>query len=219
MGIQSFGEQFDLKKLIHARNVSRELTYELSSFIRPGMIEDEAQEIYKNLCSKYPVEKQWHPPKIRFGLNTLCNFRDQSVPYVLQEEDLFFIDIGPVIEGHEADYGETFTVGNRFDFKNIALRSQTVFHEVKAFWLKEKASGEKLYEFARDRANHYGFTLNMGNDGHRIGDFPHHVHFKGGLAETNEVIIPNAWILEIHLYSHDKKFGAFFEDLLTDENL
>jgi len=54
----------------------------------------------------------------------------------------------------------------------------------------------------------------MGSDGHRIGDFPHHVFFKGSLTECEETVIPNAWILEIHLWSPDKKFGAFYEDVL-----
>lgn len=219
MGIQSFGEKFDLKKLIHARDVAREMTYELSSMFRPGMTEDEAHKLYKELCTKYPVEKQWHPPKLRFGPNSICNFKDVSVPYTLQEEDVFFIDIGPVIDGHEADYGETFAIGNQHLHKNIALRSKTVFDEVKAYWMANKTTGEKLYEFAKQRAEHYGYVLNMGSDGHRIGDFPHHIHFKGALPETDEVIIPNAWILEIHLYTKDKKFGAFFEDILTDSPL
>lgn len=219
MGIQSFGDQFDLNKLLHARDVAREITYELSSMLRPGMTEDEAHKLYKELCLKYPVEKQWHPPKIRFGPNSICNFKDVSVPYTLQDEDIFFIDIGPVIDGHEADYGETFAIGNQHLHKNIALRSKTVFDEVRSYWMENKTTGEKLYEFAKQRAEHYGYILNMGSDGHRIGDFPHHIHFKGALPETEEVIIPNAWILEIHLYSKDKKIGAFFEDILTDSLL
>ncbi len=219
MGVQSFGEHFDLKKLIHARNVAREMTYELSSHLRPGMTEEDAHRLYKELCTRYPVEKQWHPPKLRFGPNTICNFKDVSDPHVLGEEDIFFIDIGPVIEGHEADYGETFAVGNIFAQKHIALSAEKVFREVSDHFKNNRTTGEKLYEFAKSRAEHYGYFLNMGSDGHRIGDFPHHIHFKGALPETEEVVVPNAWILEIHLYNPDKKFGAFFEDILTDIDL
>lgn len=219
MGIQSFGESFDLKKLIRARNLAREISFELSSHLRPGMTEADAHSLYKEICTRHPVEKQWHPPKFRFGPNTICNFRDDSVSHVLGDEDIFFIDIGPVIEGHEADYGETFSLGNSFEFKNIALRSKTVFSEVQDYFRKNKVTGQMLYEFASKRADHYGFILNQRQDGHRIGDFPHHVHFRGGLPETSEIVIPNAWILEIHLFHREKKFGAFFEDLLTDMEL
>lgn len=219
MGIQDFGGNFSLEKLIQARNIAREITYELSSMIRPGMTEDEAHVLYKSICSKYPIEKQWHPPKIRFGPNTICNFKDQSVPYTLQEEDIFFIDIGPVIDGHEADYGESFTVGDIYEEKNIAYTSKKIFDEVLSYWTINRVSGEELYDYASERAEHYGYILNLGNDGHRIGDFPHHIHFKGGLPEMDEVIVPNAWILEIHLLNQTRTYGAFFEDLLTDEIL
>jgi methionine aminopeptidase len=219
MGIQDFGGKFQLDKLIAARSVARDLAYELSSHITPGMTEEDAHKIYKELCSKFPLEKQWHPAKLRFGPNTLCQFKDVSVPYILGEEDVFFIDIGPVIDGHEADYGETFTVGKNFDHRNIAETSKKVFQEVADFWKIQRCTGEELYLYAQERAEFYGYELSMGSDGHRIGDFPHHIHFKGGMPEVMEEIIPNAWILEIHLHNREKTFGAFFEDILTDEEL
>lgn len=217
MGIQSFGLDFDLKKLLRARSVARDMTHELASLIEPGMSEEEAHQLYKELLTRYPVEKQWHPPKLRFGPNTICNFKDPSVPYRLQEEDLFFIDIGPVVEGHEADYGETFTLGENFEYKLLAGRARDLFAEVSECWLKRRPSGPELYSFAEKRAKEWGYLFNSHQDGHRIGDFPHHIHFKGGLAECEETVVANAWILEIHLWEPRKRFGAFFEDLLTDE--
>ncbi|MFP5384622.1 MAG: M24 family metallopeptidase [Bacteriovoracia bacterium] len=217
MAIQDFGEKFDLKKLFLARDTARDITYELASLIRPGMIEEDAHKLYKELCLKYPVEKQWHPPKLRFGPNTICNFKDLSVPYVLKEDDIFFIDIGPVVEGHEADYGETFFLGSNFDHKRICDAQKKVFRKVTDHWKRNGEKGSLLYEFAKKSADEEGFILNSGQDGHRIGDFPHHVHFRGGLAECEEKVIPNAWILEIHLWQPDKKYGAFFEDILSDQ--
>lgn len=219
MGIQSFGDSFNLETFIEARDVAREITYELSSLMRPGMTEAQAHELYKSICKTRGITKQWHPAKIRFGKNTLKNFRDESDPHVLEEEDIYFIDIGPVWKNHEADYGETFTLGNKFDHKHIALASLKVFEEVRDHWMKHKPSGEDLYEFATKSAEKLGYKLLMNSDGHRIGDFPHHVHFKGGLAECEEVVVPNAWILEIHLQDKMRNIGAFFEDILTDSAL
>ncbi len=219
MGIQDFGPHFNLETFYRARNVARDITFELSSLIRPGMTEAQAHQFYKELSEKYGIQKQWHPPKLRFGPNTLKNFRDESAPHLLQEEDIFFIDIGPVIEGHEADYGETFVLGNIFDQKHIADCSQKVFHEVSQFWKTHPCQGDELYEFAKKRSAHYGYHLNMGSDGHRIGDFPHHIFFKGGLLECEENLVPNAWILEIHLWNQQRSFGAFFEDILTTQDL
>jgi hypothetical protein len=125
--------------------------------------------------------------------------------------------IGPVVDGHEADYGETFWLGANYEYKKICDAQIKVFEDVRDHWRKTQDSGPLLYEFAKKRADLHGYVLNVGQDGHRIGDFPHHVHFRGGLAECEEAIIPNAWILEIHLWDRKKEFGAFFEDLLSDQ--
>ena len=217
MAIQDFGEKFDLGKLFQARNTARKITYELADLLRPGMTEDDAHKLYKDLCLKYSIEKQWHPPKLRLGPNTVCNFKDPSVPYVLQEEDIFFIDIGPIIDGHEADYGETFTIGSNSEYKRICEAQRKIFNEVTEYWKQNGIQGPELYEFAKKRAEADGFILNDNQDGHRIGDFPHHVFFRGGLAECEEKVIPNAWILEIHLWDSSKRFGAFYEDILTND--
>lgn len=153
MDIQDFGETFDLSKFYHARDVTHEL--------------------YKEISKHQDVEKNWHPPKLRFGPNTLKTFKEPSDPYILQDEDILYIDIGPVIDGHE------------------------------------------LYRWAETRAQELGYKLNMGSDGHRIGDFPHHVFFKGAIIECDEELLPHAWILEIQLDHPKLKFGAFYEDILS----
>ena len=214
MAIQDFGEKFDLKKFYHARDVARDMAHELASKIKPDMVEDDAHELYKKICLKHGVEKNWHPAKLRFGPNTLKTFKEPSDPYTLQEEDIFYVDIGPVIDGHEADYGETFVLGSNFEHKHVADCSKKIFDEVSEYWHKTKTRGPALYEWATARAKEYGYHLNMGSDGHRIGDFPHHVFFKGAIIECDEELLPNAWILEIQLDHPKLKFGAFYEDIL-----
>lgn len=214
MAIQDFGEKFDLKKFYHAREIARDMAYELASKIKPGMAEDDAHELYQKICVKHGVEKNWHPAKLRFGPNTLKTFKEVSDPYTLQDEDIFYVDIGPVVDGHEADYGETFTIGSNFEHRHVADTSKKLFDEVSAYWNQTKTRGPALYHWASARAKEYGYHLNMGSDGHRIGDFPHHVFFKGAIIETDEELLPNAWILEIQLDHPKLKFGAFYEDIL-----
>src|SRR5690606_26659073 len=126
MGIQKFGETFDLSKLMGARDLAREITFELADFIKPGMTEQHAHTLYKGLLKKHGVEKQWHPAKLRFGPNTLKDFHEPSVPHVLRDNDLFFIDIGPIYQNHEADFAETFVVGNDEEHRKIAEASKLV---------------------------------------------------------------------------------------------
>ena len=54
----------------------------------------------------------WHDVYVRFGSNTLKTFGAESDPgIVLKENDIFFIDIGPVWGETEGDGGDTFVVG------------------------------------------------------------------------------------------------------------
>ncbi len=219
MTVQSFGEKFDLVKLIQARNLAKEIAYEVRDFIKPGMTETHTHQFYKEICQKHGITKQWHPPKFRFGPNTLLNFKDKSQDYVLKENDIFFIDLGPIINDHEADFGETFFIGSNLEHKRICELQRKIFNEVRDYWQTTYKSGMELYQFAKDLAASHNVILNIDQDGHRIGDFPHHIYYKGSLQETDFQIVPNAWILEIHLWDKDKRFGAFYEDLLTDFNL
>ncbi len=214
MGIQDFGEKFNLQKFFHARDVARDMVHELASQIRPGMSEEQAHEMYQSICLQHQIDKNWHAPKIRFGPNTLKSFKEISDPYILKEEDIFYVDIGPVVNEHEADYGETFFVGQNYEHKKISDACQKIFDEVNHYWIKTKSPGPQLYEFADQAARYHGYRLNMGSDGHRIGDFPHHVFFKGAIIECQEELLENAWILEIQLDHPNLKFGAFFEDIL-----
>lgn len=219
MGVQNFGEKFDLVKLIDARNLAKEIAYQIRDRIQPGMSEEQAHGFYKELCQKNNITKQWHPPKFRFGPNTLLSFKDKSQNYVLQENDIYFIDIGPIINDHEADFGETFYLGNNIEHKRICELQRVIFNEVRDYWQTTYKSGPELYEFAQDLASSHNVILNNDQDGHRIGDFPHHIYYKGSLQDCELQIIPNAWILEIHIWDKDKRFGAFYEDLLTDHKL
>jgi Xaa-Pro aminopeptidase len=214
MSIQAFGEKFNLKKFYHARDLAKLMASNLASKIQPGMVESDAHEIYKAICKENGVEKNWHAPKLRFGPNTLKTFKEPSDPHTLQEEDIFYIDIGPIVDEHEADYGETFQIGNHLEQKRIIESSKVVFTEVREHWRASGKTGKALYDWAYARAEALGYHLNMGSDGHRISDFPHHVFFKGAIIDCNEALIPDAWILEIQLDHPSLKFGAFYEDIL-----
>jgi len=215
MDIQAFGPHFDLNKFIFARDTARELCHDLSSRVQIGMTEEDLHQLYKSLGPKYGVEKNWHPAKLRIGSNTIKSFKDVSAPVELQEEDIFFIDIGPVIDGHEADYGEPFSIGENFEHKRIVEKAQELWNIVADHWRTHSISGHRLYDFAVIEAKKMGYVLNLNEKGHRVSDFPHAIIHKGKLMECEEVPVPYAWILEIHLIHPDLKIGAFFEDILV----
>ena len=57
----------------------------------------------------------------------------------------------------------------------------------------------------------------MDLSGHRLSDYPHSAHYDGPLAEVTFKPSPNLWVLEIAIASPDKTFGAFYEDLLLED--
>ena len=210
---EGLGEGFNLVDYVAAQRLTTQICQELAHSLTPGVYEEEAHELFKTLLKKHGLAKVWHPTKIRFGVNTLCNFRELGEPQQrLHEGELFFVDIGPIVNGHEGDYGETYRCGGGGDA--LITASRDVFNLTQKAWQEQKRTGPALYEVAKRACIERGYKLNMQMDGHRLGDFPHHLHFKGDLATFNHVPIPGVWVLEIHVIDEQRQRGAFYEDIL-----
>jgi Xaa-Pro aminopeptidase len=192
----------------------------LAADLKSGASEAETKKRLTDLLKNLGSSKNWHPPQIRFGCNTTQPFGKPSQPNVLlQENDLFFLDIGPVFcindVEYEADVGQTFVLGSDSEMQALARDSEIIFNEVKERWSLGKLSGLPLYEFAKERARLRGWRLSLeGASGHRIGDFPHSVYHRGKLKSFDEPPTPNRWILEIHIFHPEREIAAFFEDVL-----
>lgn len=214
--IEKVGEKFDSSLIENARKKTWELVYAIAAQVKPGQTEKDVEELSKSIFAEFGVEKKWHPSKFRFGVNTLKSFREVSEPgVVLQENDLFFVDIGPVFNDHEGDCGKTFAVGNNKEHHDVVKASEEIYNVVKNCWKETGKSGAELYEFAMDEAKKRGYIMTLTSaDGHRIGDFPHAIHHKGSLVDFNEKPSSQRWILEIQIRHPEKPFGAFYEDML-----
>lgn len=211
---EGVGKGFDAERLLAARLRSIEATRRIAAELRPGMREADADRIAARVFEELGFERIWHPTHIRFGRNTLKLYKEPSEPdVVLGENDLFFIDIGPVWEGHEGDYGDTFIVGDEPARQAIAIAARRLFETVALRW-REGCTGRELYAFAESAALAEGYVLNLGSPGHRLGDFPHSVHRAGKLAVADFPPSPGLWVLEIQIRHPSLPIGAFYEDLL-----
>jgi hypothetical protein len=162
------------------------------------------------------MERAWHPTVVRFGANTLKVFSDRSSEdTVLGTRDIFFIDMGPVFDGHEADVGATFTTGADPLMADCARDVKLLFERVKTIWQGGAVVGPALYDAAQTEAGVLGWTLNLDIKGHRVGDYPHSIHGGGKLGDFDAVPSPGLWILEIQIRHPTEPFGAFYEDLLV----
>jgi Xaa-Pro aminopeptidase len=212
---EAVGAAFDLDAMRYASAQSWCAVERMVDAFKPGLRESEAQALGKTILDGLGMERIWHPLHIRFGANTLKKFNEKSDgDPELGDDDIFFIDIGPVFRGHEGDVGATFTTGSDPEKAACAAAAKTLFDDVSRVWRDEKLTGPALYDYADRRARDTGWKLNLDIQGHRVSDFPHSIYKAGDLGKFYGVPAPGVWILEIQIAHPDKPFGAFYEDLL-----
>ncbi|MBI5630766.1 MAG: aminopeptidase P family protein [Elusimicrobia bacterium] len=206
---------FDLSRLLKARERTLQAVAEIAGAMKAGMPEEDAYGIAKAVLAEMGAEKHWHRPWIRFGPNTTKLYGELSAPGCrLGPDDIFFVDIGPVWGGYEGDAGDTFTTGSNAEFFRCRDGARRIFDAVSKRWRQKSLAGRALYEFARKKADELGWALNLRANGHCLSDFPHALYYKGGLAEVSFAPSPHAWVLEIQIRHPSREFGAFYEDLL-----
>jgi Xaa-Pro aminopeptidase len=213
---ETVGEKFQLNLLQEARDKTFALIEQVSAVIRPGMTENEARTIIQKIQKEMGSARSWHAPQIRFGENTLMSFGQKGKENnVLGDNDIFFLDLGPLFNDHEGDVGRPFTVGTDTEMQKCCIDAQDIWNEVRNHWLQESASGHELYQFATKCAESRGWKLlHKEANGHRISDFPHAIHIRGTIEGFEDKPAPDRWILEIQIRHPSRPFGAFYEDLL-----
>jgi hypothetical protein len=217
--IEGVGAAFDMQRMLEQRTRTLAAVTAIAAAIRPGMVEEEAVALANSLLAQRQMRRGWHKVNLRFGVNTTLHFHTASQPgVVLGENDVFFIDIGPVFEHWEGDAGDTFVVGHDADLARCAADARAVFHAARRRWLAGGLSGRGLYDFAAAEASRLGWVLNLDMNGHRISDFPHKAIFSGSLAQIDFAPSAGLWVLEIQIRHPTRPFGAFFEDLLLEDS-
>lgn len=215
---EQVGPAFSIDGMLQAREKTRKAIRTIAALIQPGMVEEDAVDMAKRTLIASSLNLTWHPTRVRFGRNTTKAMKQASEPgVVLQENDLFFIDMAPRFEAWEGDGGATFTVGHNEKYARCAADAEALFHDVRKVWLKERLSGEALYRYADRQAKKMGWELNFDLPGHRVSDFPHAAIHTGSLADFTATPSAMRWILEIHLRDPENRFGAFFEDMLLED--
>jgi hypothetical protein len=218
--LEKVGEDYSADHMFKVRGMTRAAIHDIAARAKPGMVEEDAVEMARDILAEAGMVRGWHDVYVRFGTNTTKTFGEASDPgVVLGADDIFLIDIGPVFEAWEGDGGDTFLTGTDVDKARCAGDARTLFHVVRKKWEAEKTTGRALYDFAVGEARRMGWELNMDLSGHRISEFPHEAHYAGPMAEVN--FTPSAgplWVLEIHIRHPSEKYGAFYEDMLLDDS-
>jgi Xaa-Pro aminopeptidase len=217
--LERVGTAYSAEKMFVIRDLTRAAIHAIAAAVRPGMLEEQAVAMAKNLLAERGMLRGWHDVYVRFGSNTTKTFGAASDPgVVLGADDVFFIDIGPVFEEWEGDGGDTFVTGSDPEMARCAEDARKLFHLVRKKWEQESATGKALYDYATAAAAQLGWELNLDLSGHRLSDFPHAAIYEGPLATLDFTPSPRLWVLEIHIRHPTRGFGAFFEDMLLDDS-
>jgi Xaa-Pro aminopeptidase len=216
--LEATGQKFSLENLMDVRARTRKAVHLIAGQIEPGMAEEEAKAVARKTLKEMEMRRGWHHIIVRCGPNTTKDFMEKSEPgVVLGENDIFFVDIGPIYGDTEGDAGDTFVFGSDPEHLRAKKEVRQIWDEVRQEWFTTGSTGKELYDRATGVAASYGWKLNMDLSGHRLSDFPHSAHYDGPLAEVEFRPNPNLWVLEIAIAHPDGSFGAFYEDLLLED--
>ena len=130
--------------MIKARDLTFEAVRRIVGAVHPGMTEGRSHDVANEILAGMGMERLWHRNVIRFGAGTLETFFGDFQPdYVLGADDIFYVDLGVVWDGHEGDAGDTFVVGDDPQMHACAEAARKLWHEVAARWRDEGLNGPR----------------------------------------------------------------------------
>jgi methionyl aminopeptidase len=216
--LEATGEKFSVEQLMDVRARTRKAVHLIADQVEVGMIEEDAKAMARATLTDLGMRRGWHHIIVRFGPNTTKDFMEKSERgVVLGADDIFFVDIGPIYGDTEGDAGDTFVVGDNPEHHRAKRDVRIIWDQVRDKWFDDGTTGKELYDYAIETSESFGWNLNLDLSGHRLSDFPHSAHYDGPLAEVEFRPNPNLWVLEIAIVHPDGTFGAFYEDLLLED--
>lgn len=223
-------EQVRVRRLVDAQNKAAQLFDEIDqrAMIRPGVGEKQlSDEIHDLAAAMFGVTRHWHRRIVRAGENTLQPFKEHPPDRVIAADDIVFLDLGPIFQEWEADFGRTFVLGNDPTKHAVREALARVWQAGRDYFSEQPSvTGAQLYDHVVGVARAAGFEWGSPIAGHLVGEFPHKKIVGDGVQwyitpGSNEPLRrddaagrPCHWILEVHLVDRPRGFGGFYEQLL-----
>jgi Xaa-Pro aminopeptidase len=218
-------------KLLNAELITKQLfeTVEGNNLIVAGKSEAQlSKEVTELALEKFGLDKHWHKKIVRTGANTLATYPQDPADRIIQQDDILFIDFGPIVEGYEADLGRTYVLGN--DPTKLKLKNdvEAAWFEMQD-WIKQHTSlkASTIFQYAVDKAKAYGWEFGGEIAGHIVGKYPHEQPLDPKSLELDihpdnhdDIFLLDAngdkrhWILELQFIDREKQIGGYFEQLI-----
>jgi|SRR5271156_840912 len=187
---------------------------EEQNLIQPGRSETEINEsIYMLARSMYGITRYWHKRIVRAGRNTLRPYDENPPDLKVSGDDVVFLDLGPVFEDWEADFGRTYVTGSDKLCQDI---EEAFANGKKYFQQHPDITGAELYRYAQELGEQAGWEYGGPIAGHLIGQFPHekvaddkitlyvHPNNHRRMREPDATGRDRHWIFEIHFVDRSR---------------
>jgi Xaa-Pro aminopeptidase len=223
-------EEVRAERLLDAQGKAAQLFDEIErrAMIRPGIGEQRlSDEIHQLAAEMFGVTRHWHRRVVRAGENTLQPFRERPPDRVVADDDIVFLDLGPIFEEWEADFGRTFVLSDDPHKEAVRDALPRVWQAGREYFNRRPdVTGAELFDFVVGVTQAEGFEFGNSLAGHLVGEFSHKKIAGPGVEWY---IMPGSdkpmrrrdptgrlchWILEIHLVDRVRGFGGFYEQLL-----
>ncbi|MEY2830103.1 MAG: hypothetical protein RIQ33_1961 [Bacteroidota bacterium] len=221
-----------ISNLILAEKKAKQLFTEAENrnYFSANQLESELNtKLYQLADELFNIKKFWHKRIVRCGVNTLLPYQANPIDLIINENDILFIDFGPVFEEWEADFGRTYVIGN--DAQKLKLKNdvEQAWHIGKHFFDENYATltCSQFYNFTKELALKMGWQYGNHHCGHLIGNFPHELILGDEInnyfhADNHQLIATldifnqkRYWIYEIHFIDTKSQIGGFFEQLIS----
>lgn len=227
---EAVDERTRATRLLEAQDKAAELFDAISArrMVRAGITERELSDEIRDLAADlFGVTRHWHKRIVRAGENTLETARGNPPNLTIADDDIVFVDLGPLFEEWEADFGRTFVLGD--DPRKLALRDDLprIWNAGRDFFDRHpEITGADLFDHVVELSEAAGWHFGGVIAGHLVGQFPHE-NIPGDKIES--YVAPGSthpmrrkdrsgnqchWILEVHLVEPDRRYGGFHEELL-----
>jgi Xaa-Pro dipeptidase len=219
-----------IARLLDAQDKAARLFEEIGDrqLVRAGVSERALSNEIRDLANDmFGLTRHWHKRIARSGENTLETARDNPPDRVIGDDDIVFLDFGPIFEDWEADFGRTYVLGD--DPRKLELRDDLprVFDAGRDYFNDHpEITGAELFDYVATVSRARGWEFGGVIAGHLVGEFPHE---KIAGHELESYVAPGSllpmrrnersgrvchWILEVHLVDEERRFGGFYEELL-----
>jgi Xaa-Pro aminopeptidase len=196
--------------------------------IVPNVGERELSDQIRALANDlFGVRRFWHKRVVRSGINTVEPYASNPPDRRLDDDDIVFLDFGPLFTEWEADLGRTYVLGDDPVKHRLAEDLPRIWEAGRThFAANPQITGAQLFDHMTRLIADAGWGHATDHAGHLIGEFPHE---KINGDEITSYIAPGSdgpmrrrdsagrtchWILEVHLVNPEGTFGGFFEQLL-----